>query len=259
MRGKESISYYFLNSETILVILIEKENLCLYGLPNETWEVNLPVEEVPPELPEPALGINFARDGMQEKDWLSLVAVHSDSWLLAVAFYFGARFGFGKTERYATILFGYTSSFNTTLFLNGNKTFHRWNEKGLILKLQYDIKSVSHLESKVSKHRCLNLGWDILGAFIISDIIYIWGFIVQSTKHHNDLKYIIKLKWRRYNLDIYNQTTVFFKIVLIIWSYALSLLYDWKINKFRSASQYTSPLHIVSYSDIYLKNIREWR
>lgn len=80
-------------------VLIEKENLCLYGLPNETWEVNLPVEEVPPELPEPALGINFARDGMQEKDWLSLVAVHSDSWLLAVAFYFGARFGFGKSER----------------------------------------------------------------------------------------------------------------------------------------------------------------
>lgn len=77
----------------------DKENLCLYGLPSETWEVNLPVEEVPPELPEPALGINFARDGMQEKDWLSLVAVHSDSWLLAVAFYFGARFGFGKSER----------------------------------------------------------------------------------------------------------------------------------------------------------------
>ncbi|OIW03762.1 hypothetical protein TanjilG_30038 [Lupinus angustifolius] len=77
----------------------EKENLCLYGLPNEQWEVNLPVEEVPPELPEPVLGINFARDGMQEKDWLSLVAVHSDSWLLALAFYFGARFGFDKTDR----------------------------------------------------------------------------------------------------------------------------------------------------------------
>uniref|UniRef100_M4CB14 PHD finger protein ALFIN-LIKE n=1 Tax=Brassica campestris TaxID=3711 RepID=M4CB14_BRACM len=55
----------------------EKENLCLYGHPNESWEVNLPAEEVPPELPEPALGINFARDGMQRKDWLSLVAVHS--------------------------------------------------------------------------------------------------------------------------------------------------------------------------------------
>ncbi|KAE8689079.1 PHD finger protein ALFIN-LIKE 8 [Hibiscus syriacus] len=54
---------------------------------------------VPPELPEPALGINFAKDGMQEKDWLSLVAVHSDSMLLAVAFYFGARFGFDKADR----------------------------------------------------------------------------------------------------------------------------------------------------------------
>ncbi|XP_058206578.1 PHD finger protein ALFIN-LIKE 4-like [Rhododendron vialii] len=77
----------------------EKENLCLYGFPTEQWEVNLPAEEVPPELPEPALGINFARDGMQEKDWLALVAVHSDAWLLAVAFYFGARFGFDKADR----------------------------------------------------------------------------------------------------------------------------------------------------------------
>lgn len=61
-----------------------KENLCLYGAcarPNGprigglrrehsagqadgTWRVGLPVEEVPPELPEPALGVNFARDGM---------------------------------------------------------------------------------------------------------------------------------------------------------------------------------------------------
>ncbi|XP_009340458.2 PHD finger protein ALFIN-LIKE 4 [Pyrus x bretschneideri] len=77
----------------------DKENLCLYGFPNEEWEVNLPAEEVPPELPEPALGINFARDGMQERDWLSLVAVHSDAWLLSVALYFGAIFGFDKTER----------------------------------------------------------------------------------------------------------------------------------------------------------------
>ena len=84
------------------ILFAEKENLCLYGLPNETWEVNLPAEEVPPELPEPALGINFARDGMEEKDWLSLVAVHSDAWLLAVAFYFGARFGFDKESRYCT-------------------------------------------------------------------------------------------------------------------------------------------------------------
>ena len=105
----------------------ERENLCLYGNPDGTWEVALPAEEVPPEMPEPSLGINFARNGMQvsclphprfcpetrvprhhsphswpaerpdafcglqKKDWLALVAVHSDTWLLAVAFYNGAR------------------------------------------------------------------------------------------------------------------------------------------------------------------------
>jgi hypothetical protein len=84
-------------------LIAEKENLCLYGFPSEQWEVNLPAEEVPPELPEPALGINFARDGMQEKDWLSLVAVHSDAWLLSVSFYFGSRFGFDKADRYITL------------------------------------------------------------------------------------------------------------------------------------------------------------
>ncbi|KAK1375834.1 hypothetical protein POM88_032027 [Heracleum sosnowskyi] len=71
----------FICSGVCLVLYVI--SLCLYGLPNEKWEVNLPVEEVPPEMPDPTLGINFARDGMQEKDWLSLVA---DSWLLSVAF-----------------------------------------------------------------------------------------------------------------------------------------------------------------------------
>ncbi|KAF3686056.1 PHD finger protein ALFIN-LIKE 4 [Capsicum annuum] len=82
-----------------MYLLSEKENLCLYALPNKTWVVNLPVEEVPQELSELTLGINFARDGMQEKDLLSLVVVHNDSWLLSVVFYFGAQFGFGKSER----------------------------------------------------------------------------------------------------------------------------------------------------------------
>ena len=51
----------------------------------------LPAEEVPTELPEPALGINFARDGMKRRDWLSLVAVHSDAWLVSVAYFYAAR------------------------------------------------------------------------------------------------------------------------------------------------------------------------
>ena len=33
------------------------------GHPDGTWTVGLPADEVPPELPEPVLGINFARDG----------------------------------------------------------------------------------------------------------------------------------------------------------------------------------------------------
>nr|GEX97559.1 hypothetical protein [Tanacetum cinerariifolium] len=76
----------------------EKDNLCLYGFASEQWEVNLPAKEVPPELPEPALGINFFRDGMQRKEWLALVADYSDLWLLSVAFYFGAKFSFDKAQ-----------------------------------------------------------------------------------------------------------------------------------------------------------------
>ncbi|KAG0517105.1 hypothetical protein BDA96_09G059800 [Sorghum bicolor] len=77
----------------------EKENLCLYGYANEAWEVALPAEEVPTELPEPALGINFARDGMNRRDWLALVAVHSDSWLVSVAFYYAARLNRNDRKR----------------------------------------------------------------------------------------------------------------------------------------------------------------
>lgn len=28
-----------------------------------TWQVDLPAAEVPPEMPEPVLGINFAKEG----------------------------------------------------------------------------------------------------------------------------------------------------------------------------------------------------
>ncbi|KAF5959668.1 hypothetical protein HYC85_000877 [Camellia sinensis] len=88
----------------VRALTYDKENLCLYGHPNDTWEVTLPAEEVPPELPEPALGINFARDGMNRRDWLSLVAVHTDSWLLAVAFYFGARFNRNERKRLFSLI-----------------------------------------------------------------------------------------------------------------------------------------------------------
>mmetsp|Transcript_6101 Transcript_6101/g.17470 ORF Transcript_6101/g.17470 Transcript_6101/m.17470 type:complete len:255 (-) Transcript_6101:477-1241(-) len=82
----------------------EKENLCLYGEPDGSWAVDLPAEEVPAELPEPCLGINFARNGMARRDWLALVAVHSDAWLLSVAFYYGARLDSeGRAKLFKTI------------------------------------------------------------------------------------------------------------------------------------------------------------
>lgn len=77
----------------------EKDDLCLYGFPNEVWQLDPPADEVPAEIPEPVLGINFARVGMKHRDWLSFVAAHSDSWLLSVAMFFGTRFGFDKTDR----------------------------------------------------------------------------------------------------------------------------------------------------------------
>mmetsp|Transcript_5385 Transcript_5385/g.9299 ORF Transcript_5385/g.9299 Transcript_5385/m.9299 type:complete len:249 (+) Transcript_5385:186-932(+) len=69
----------------------DKDNLVLFSFPDGTWAVDYPAEEVPPEMPEPALGINFARDGMTRKDWMAIVAVHADAWLMATAFYKGAR------------------------------------------------------------------------------------------------------------------------------------------------------------------------
>eukprot|EP00210_Caulerpa_lentillifera_P005307 g5070.t1 len=66
-------------------------NVCLYGYPNGTWDVCMPSEEVPSELPEPVLGINYARDGMTREEWLALVAIYSDSWLISLAFFSAAR------------------------------------------------------------------------------------------------------------------------------------------------------------------------
>ncbi|CAH9090517.1 unnamed protein product [Cuscuta epithymum] len=77
----------------------EKENFYLIGYPDGKWQVSLPFEEVPSEIPEPTLGINFARDGMVASDWITLVAAHSEAWLFSVAFYFAARFGFDKAQR----------------------------------------------------------------------------------------------------------------------------------------------------------------
>ncbi|CAH8292878.1 unnamed protein product [Eruca vesicaria subsp. sativa] len=65
-----------------------KENLCLYGYPDGTWDVKEECMVLPPNLPEPAVGINHARDSKSTIDWVTFVAEHSDSWLLSLAFFF---------------------------------------------------------------------------------------------------------------------------------------------------------------------------
>jgi hypothetical protein len=77
----------------------ERENLCVYGERDGTWSVGPPAEEVPPELPEPALGVNFARDGMARRDWAALVAVHSDAWLSGVATFYAVKLDAAGRQR----------------------------------------------------------------------------------------------------------------------------------------------------------------
>eukprot|EP01024_Parvocaulis_polyphysoides_P014794 TRINITY_DN16201_c0_g1_i1.p1 TRINITY_DN16201_c0_g1~~TRINITY_DN16201_c0_g1_i1.p1 ORF type:complete len:181 (+),score=20.60 TRINITY_DN16201_c0_g1_i1:67-609(+) len=65
----------------------KEENLCLFGELDGSWSVRQPEECVPPQIPEPCLGINYARDGLRREDWLQIVAMHSDCWLYSVAFF----------------------------------------------------------------------------------------------------------------------------------------------------------------------------
>ncbi|KFK24980.1 hypothetical protein AALP_AA8G051000 [Arabis alpina] len=67
----------------------EDVNLCLFAYPNGTWEVKEPSSSVPSNLPQPVLGINFSRDGLSRLQWLTQVSIHSDSWLLSLAYYHG--------------------------------------------------------------------------------------------------------------------------------------------------------------------------
>ncbi|KAJ6322627.1 hypothetical protein OIU77_012464 [Salix suchowensis] len=83
----------------VRALTIEADEVYIQCDPGLFLALAFKLKEVPPELPEPALGINFARDGMSRKDWLSLVAVHSDCWLLSMAFYFGARLNRNERKR----------------------------------------------------------------------------------------------------------------------------------------------------------------
>lgn len=84
---------------SFVCLVDNKSCLCPTGDPDGTWNVDLPTNDLPPEFPEPCLGINFARDGMSRDNWLAFVAVHCDVWLLSIAFFYGCRLN--ADRRYA--------------------------------------------------------------------------------------------------------------------------------------------------------------
>ncbi|XP_031120362.1 PHD finger protein ALFIN-LIKE 4-like [Ipomoea triloba] len=93
--------------------LSDKRKLSLYGHLGERWEVNGAEEVMHAVLPEPLRGINFARDRMEKREWLAMLAHHSDLWLLSVAFNFSSRFGHDKADR--NRLFGMINELPTIL------------------------------------------------------------------------------------------------------------------------------------------------
>ncbi|XP_029125784.1 PHD finger protein ALFIN-LIKE 2-like [Cajanus cajan] len=82
----------------------DKENLCLYGHSDETWEVTQPTKEVQRDIPEPVIGINFDRKNLNFIDWLYLVALFSESWLFSVAFYYGYLLNKNERERLFSLI-----------------------------------------------------------------------------------------------------------------------------------------------------------
>lgn len=53
-----------------------------------------------PVIPEPASGINFARNEMTKEEWLRFVAIRSDLWLLSMSFFFATKYAFDQADRF---------------------------------------------------------------------------------------------------------------------------------------------------------------
>eukprot|EP00793_Prasinoderma_coloniale_P001898 PRCOL_00007261-RA len=77
--------------------------LCLFAHDDGRWTVDEPSPQVPPDLPEPVLGINLVLPAMHEANWLDFLAAHSEAWLLSTAMFRAAqcRPPCGKDERRA--------------------------------------------------------------------------------------------------------------------------------------------------------------
>ncbi|MCO5591196.1 hypothetical protein L7F22_045177 [Adiantum nelumboides] len=71
--------------------LSEDTNVRFYGLPNQTWKIC--VLEESSELSQPPLGVVMAHKlEMYRIERCSFVALHSEAWLISLAFFFTAQF-----------------------------------------------------------------------------------------------------------------------------------------------------------------------
>ncbi|XP_074341805.1 PHD finger protein ALFIN-LIKE 7-like [Apium graveolens] len=73
------------------------ENQCLYGMPNQTWELN---NNDKPELlmPDPSKCFGIVSYDI-DKECITSVANHCDTWLLDLANNFADRFPLSETQR----------------------------------------------------------------------------------------------------------------------------------------------------------------
>lgn len=99
-------SFFYFNNYTNVnhacTYFSDKRDLRLYGLPDRSWELKVAEEDhcELENIPPPTIGIKLARpNNMQDNPWIPLIALHGDSWLLAVAFYYASKSGFDEADR----------------------------------------------------------------------------------------------------------------------------------------------------------------
>nr|BAG93565.1 unnamed protein product [Oryza sativa Japonica Group] len=95
---------------------------------------------------------------MHRRDWLSLVAVHSDSWLLSVAFFFGARLNGNERKR----LFSLINDHPTVLEALSDRKHGRDNKSGADngSKSRHSGKRANDVQTKTSRPAVVDDGYD---------------------------------------------------------------------------------------------------
>lgn len=87
--------------EFVRQISEKEKEVCLYGHADGEWELREAMNgEMTCRNRDPTVGINFGREGIPLIQWLRLVAIHSDAWLISTAFHNPSHTHFRKLDRY---------------------------------------------------------------------------------------------------------------------------------------------------------------